>query len=152
MTPRPKRMFEVVAEWTRNLASISVSGAVGAPQHCQRWQARSVKWGDIPLSWNPIWGKRRQRSALARARPTRFTPIDVMSRRNEAPLKMTFVGAKPAPPIIGEGPQVSPSNYLSATILSSGARPFQLWKGPLRQRRIQDRFCFAGHDGGAEYD
>jgi len=108
MTPRCKRdlwlswLFAAVCSITTALPALA--------------QAPAVKWGEIPLSFEPAIGQETPEVRfLARGSTYTLYLADaemLLNGRNEAPLKMTFLGANPAPRIVGEGQQVSTSNYL----------------------------------------
>src|SRR5258706_6516411 len=116
MTRRPTLMFGVVllfCSWPTTLPlSAQAPSGVASPVKA----APHVKWGDIPLSFEPNMG---QEPAEVRylARGSSYTLYlagaeMLLSGNHQAPLRMKFVGADLAPRIVGESQQVSTSNYL----------------------------------------
>src|SRR5215831_2062834 len=116
-----------------------------------------IKWGGIPLSFEPNIG---QESPEVRylARGSSYTLYlaeaqVVLGGQNQAPLKMSFVGASAAPRIAAEDRQDSASNYLV------GSDPGK-WRtsvpnyGKARYRGTYPGIdlVYYGHDGNLEYD
>ena len=78
--------------------------------------ATSVKWSEIPLSFEPNMGQESPEVRyLARGSSYTVYLADAemqLSGRSQAPLSMKLLGANLAPRIVGETRQVSTSNYL----------------------------------------
>jgi len=105
-------LVALFSSWTTT-PPMSAQAPPGA--HSSVNAAKSVKWGNVPLSFEPNLG---QESAEVRflARGSSYTLYlaaseMVLGGRNQVPLAMTLSGANAAPRIVGEDPQVSTSNY-----------------------------------------
>jgi len=116
-----------------------------------------VKWGDIPLSFEPNVGQEpAEVRYLARGSSYTLYLADaemVLSGRNQSPMRMKLLGANPAPRIVGDHRQLSTSNYLI------GNDPSQWHTSVLNYGRAQYRsvypgidLVYYGHDGNLEYD
>src|SRR5215471_6749784 len=77
--------------------------------------APTVKWGNIPLSFEPNRGQAPE-AVRYLARGSRYTLYltgieSVLAAHDSPALKTTFPGANSSPAIAGEAPQASTSNY-----------------------------------------
>lgn len=170
MTPRLERMLEVVGARDLRLSFLLAalcSGTTALPAvaqapagaHASASPAKmAVKWADIPLSFEPNMGQETPGVRyFARGRTYTLYLADaemLLNGRNEAPLKMTFVGANPAPRIVGEGRQVSTSNYLIGNDPSKWRTSVPNY-GRTRYASVYPGIDLVlyGHDGGdVEYD
>jgi hypothetical protein len=117
-----------------------------------------VKWGNIPLSFEPNVGQEvAEVRYLARGNTYTLYLADgemLLNGRHQAPLKMKFVGASVASRIVGDGQQVSTSNYLLGNDSSQWRTGVPNY-GSARYRSVYPGIdlVFYGHDGGdVEYD
>ncbi len=170
MTRHPRLMFEVVARVNRDLRLPILVGlfcsytaplpllAQAAPGDFTSAKApASVKWGAIPLSFEPNMGQESPEVRyLARGSSYTLYMADaeiLLSGHNQVPLKMKLQGANLAPRIVGENQQVSTSNYLV------GNDPGK-WRtsvpnfGRTRYQGVYPGIdlVYYGHDGNLEYD
>ena len=77
--------------------------------------APAVKWGDIPLSFEPNRGQAPARFRYL-ARTTGYALYlgcgeTVLAGQDRSPLRTAFAGANLAAPVLGEAPQISTTNY-----------------------------------------
>jgi len=172
MTPRPKRMVELVPRvkhefWPRLLLAVFCSITAPLPTlaqappgaHTSGSSATTrVKWGDIPLSFEPNVGQETPEVRyLAKNSTYTLYLADgemLLNGRRQAPLKMTFVNASLAARIVGDGQQVSTSNYLIGNDSSKWRTGVPNY-GRARYRSVYPGIdlVFYGHDGGdVEYD
>ena len=119
---------------------------------------RAVRWPEIPLSFEPNVGQEsREVRYVARGSSSTLYLTDtqlLLDARNEAPLKMTFVGARLAPRVVGESQQASISNYLVGNDPSRWRTSVPNY-GRARYRSVYPGIdlVFYGHDGAdVEYD
>ena len=119
--------------------------------------ATPVKWGDIPLSFEPNLG---QDSPEVRylARGSSYTLYlaaaeIVLSGHNEVPLRMKLSGGNVAPRIVGENQQVSTSNYLVGNDPGKWRTSVPNY-GRTRYHSVYPGIdlVYYGHDGTLEYD
>jgi hypothetical protein len=120
-------------------------------------KAPCVRWGDIPLSFEPNVGQEpAEVRYLARGSSYTLYLTDaemLLGGHKQPPLRMKLLGAIPAPRIVGDRQQVSTSNYLI------GNDPSQ-WRtsvpnyGRARYRGVYPGIdlVYYGHDGNLEYD
>ena len=125
--------------------------------HASDKAATFVKWGDIPLSFEPNLG---QESPEVRylARGSSYTlslaaAEILLSGHNQAPLKMQLSGANAAPRIVGEDEQASTSNYLVGNDPSKWRTSVPNY-GKTRYQNVYPGIdlVYYGHDGSLEYD
>ena len=125
--------------------------------HASDKAATFVKWGDIPLSFEPNLG---QESPEVRylARGSSYTlslaaAEILLSGHNQAPLKMQLSGANAAPRIVGEDKQASTSNYLVGNDPSKWRTSVPNY-GKTRYQNVYPGIdlVYYGHDGSLEYD
>ena len=120
-------------------------------------KAPCVKWGDIPLSFEPNVGQEPPEVRfLARGSSYTLYLADaelLLTGRNQSPLRMKLLGANPAPRIVGERPQVSTSNYLVGNDPSKWRTSVPNY-GSARYRGVYPGIdlVYYGHDGNLEYD
>ena len=119
--------------------------------------AAAVKWGDIPLSFEPNLGQESPKVRYL-ARGSSYTLYlaaaeIVLSGHNQAPLRMKLSGANGAPRIVGEDQQVSTSNYLVGNDPSKWRTSVPNY-GRTRYQSVYPGIdlVYYGHDGSLEYD
>ena len=170
MTRRPRLMFDVVAREKRHLrllmmVTVFCSWAPTLPMLAAAPRtaptggrtAGCVRWGEIPLSFEPNLGQEPPEVRyLARGSSYTLYLADtamLLSGNSGTPLAMSFVRANPAPRIVGESQQVSTSNYLIGndpgrwrTLVPNYDRA--------RYREVYPGIdlVYYGHDGNLEYD
>ena len=147
MMRRPKLMFGVVPDvnrglWFCMLVALFCSCATTLPLLAQAPSsadtsakaATCVKWGDIPLSFEPNRGQEpAEVRYLARGSSYTLYLADaemVLGGHNQAPLRMKLLGANVRHASwakTGKSPRVTTS---LATTRASGARPFPTMEGP----------------------
>ena len=96
--------------------AVTATGEAPSSAHASVKAATNVKWGDIPLSFEPNVGQESPEVRhLARGSSYALYLTDteiVLSGHHQAPLRMKLLGANVAPRIVGENQQASKSNYL----------------------------------------
>ena len=119
--------------------------------------APAVRWGDIPLSFEP---NRGQAPGPVRylARGSRYTLYlasgeTVLAPRGQSPLRTRLWGANPAAPITGEAQQVSTSNYFVGSDSSRWHAEVPNY-GRVRYAGVYPGIdlVYYGKDGQLEYD
>ena len=170
MNRRPKLMFGVVPDVNRGLrfcmlvalfcsctTDLPLLAQAPSSTHTSVKAATSVKWGDIPLSFEPNLG---QESPEVRylARGSSYTLYlsaaeIVFSGRDQIPMRMKLLGANVAPRIVGENQQVSTSNYLIGNDPSKWRTSVPNY-GRTRYQGVYPGvdLVYYGHDGRLEYD
>ena len=158
MTHRPKLMFLIlVALFCSCTTTPPLLAQAPSSAHTSVKAATCVKWGDIPLSFEPNMG---QESPEVRylARGSSYTLYlaaaeILLSGHNQAPLRMKLSGANLAPRIVGESQQVSTSNYLVGNDPSKWRTSVPNY-GRIRYQSVYPGIdlVYYGHDGNLEYD
>jgi hypothetical protein len=124
---------------------------------CTAVAAPGFTWGEIPLSFEPNLG---QETAEVRylARGSAYTLYlaggeTVLAGHNQSPLRMKLAGANPSAPILGEGRQVSTSNYFVGRDASQWRTSVPNF-GRARYSNLYPGIdlVYYGHDGSLEYD
>jgi uncharacterized protein (TIGR03437 family) len=119
--------------------------------------APAVKWGNIPLSFEPNTG---QASAEVRylARGSSYTlylanGAILLAGHNESPLRTKLSGANPSARITGEAPQASSSNYFVGSDPSKWRTSVPNWE-KVRYAGVYPGIdlLYYGKDGNLEYD
>ena len=157
MVKRDLRLLILVAvfgSWTTALPLLA-QAPPGATTPAKA--AACVKWGDIPLSFEPNLGQESPRVRYL-ARGSTYTLYlasteILLSGYNQSPLRMKLVGANPAPRIAGESQQVSTSNYLVGNDPGKWRTSVPNY-GRARYRSVYPGIdlVYYGHDGSLEYD
>ena len=170
MTPRPTLMFGVAPGVIRGLrlgtlvalfcsCTTTWSLLAQAPSSAVASVKAStcVKWGDIPLSFEPNMGQESPEVRYV-ARGSSYTLYlaaaeILLSGHNQAPLRMKLSGANVAPRIFGEGQQVSTSNYLVGNDPSKWRTSVPNY-GRTRYQSVYPGIdlVYYGHEGNLEYD
>ena len=158
MTHRPKLMFLIwVALFCSYTTPPPLLAQAPSSAHTFAKAATCVKWGDIPLSFEPNMG---QESPEVRylARGSSYTLYlaaaeILLSGHNQAPLRMKLSGTNTAPRIVGESQQVSTSNYLVGNDPSKWRTSVPNY-GRTRYQSVYPGIdlVYYGHDGNLEYD
>jgi Beta-propeller repeat len=119
--------------------------------------AEYVKWGEIPLSFEPNVGQEPPEVRYF-ARGSSYTLYlagaeMVLSGHDQAPLRMRLLGANPAPRVVGESQQISTSNYLIGNDPSQWHTSVPNY-GKARYVGVYPGIdlVYYGHDGTLEYD
>ena len=124
---------------------------------CTAMAAPGVKWGDIPLSFEPNKGQ-QPAGVHYLARGSSYTLYlaagqTVLAGRNQPPLRIKLSGADLQAPIEGEDRQVSTSNYFVGNDPSTWRTSVPNF-GRARYHGLYPGIdlVYYGHDGSLEYD
>jgi hypothetical protein len=124
---------------------------------CTAMAAPSVKWGNIPLSFEPNTGQAATEVRYL-ARGSAYTLYlnsteTVLAARNQSPLRTKLLGANPSARIVGEDQQASISNYFVGNDPSKWRTSVPNY-GKARYRSLYPGIdlVYYGHHGSLEYD